>query len=202
MAALRHDVQRDGFTLIEMLVTIGIIIIAAGFLLPSLSKMFQSKTMENAGSVVVSAINEARQEAVTTKTAHRVVFLRDGLRVYKEPKKDREGKFLGGIRPYGPEDNSVHYHLEFAGRSYDTINEHVTNSNEVGEGDIFLRLKPDGEIHFGSFKDISTSEFIQKQPGTADVILERIGDTSNWGLIDIRTTGRAVFKIVERPPDD
>ena len=197
-------VRREGFTLIEMMVTIGIIIIAAGFLVPSLAKMFQSRALESAGKLIVSTVREARQEAVTSKTAHRVIFLQNGLQIYKEPRKDQGGKFLGAIKPYAPKKaGTIRYNLWFAGKTYEAINEEMTDISEgIMEGDISLRFLPDGTIDFGDHTDIYYREgaSVKSDPDNppADITIEQEGDPYNRGLIDIRPWGGdAIFKIKE-----
>ena len=52
--------QRAGFTLVEMIVAIGIIIVAAGFIAPAVTAMFKDRRIENATAVIITTINEAR----------------------------------------------------------------------------------------------------------------------------------------------
>ena len=76
--------RQPGFTLIELIVVIGIIILATGFIVPTLSRFFQNRALNNAGTLIHGVLNGARNDAVTTKKAVRVVFLKRGLRVFME----------------------------------------------------------------------------------------------------------------------
>ena len=89
-----------GFTLIEMVVVIGIIILATGFIVPSLSKFFQNRQLNNAGKIITNTLQEARNEAVTKKQPVRVIFLQRGLRVYVEGpvRIGRVHAYTGGCR--------------------------------------------------------------------------------------------------------
>ena len=80
--------QRQGFTLVEMIVTIGIIIVAAGFIAPAVTAIFKDRRIENAAAILITTMNEARNAAVTKKQKHSVVFLRPGVRLYRHPKGD------------------------------------------------------------------------------------------------------------------
>ncbi len=195
-----------GFTLIEMVVTIGIIIIAAGFLIPSMAKLFQNRKLENAGTLISSTMNEARNNAVTKKQTYQVVFLRDGLRLYREPKGKDLGAFEGSIRPYDPDTSgTLSYDLHFARRDFKSLPTDLAvilddatlpaKEWQTTPQDIVLRFLPDGTVDFGSYQDIPTYEFNETPPEDSDIVLSRLGDLFNRGYIDIRPTGRTVFKI-------
>ena len=80
-----------GFT-VEMIVTIGIIIMAAGFIAPAVTKIFQDRRIENAASVVITAINKPQlhgdQEAETLRG-----FPQKRVRLYRHPKGEDPGGF-------------------------------------------------------------------------------------------------------------
>ncbi|MFQ5653601.1 MAG: Tfp pilus assembly protein FimT/FimU [Planctomycetota bacterium] len=211
-ACCRSPLPGNGFTLIEMVVTIAIIILAAGFIAPTLTEMFQSRKLENATTLIVGSLNEARNEAVTQKRAHAVVFLQRGVRLYREGKGTESGSFLGGLRSYAPDDEAetVRYHLQFAGKSYEDISRLLIAQEEgaddedltLRDGDLYLRLLPDGTVDFGNHKDVPSFQYNAKPPRNADVIIERAGDRYNRGFVDIRPTGRSVHKVEELIDDE
>ncbi len=196
--------RERGFTLVEMIVTIGIIIMAAGFLVPSLATMFANRKLENAGTLISTVMNEARNSAVTKKQVHTVVFLRDGLRLYREAKGADPGEFLGIIKPYDPDNSgTLKYHLHFAELPFDQIPadlhsrraESDSSNFEIGAADVVIRFMPDGTIDFGDRIDVPSFKFNESPPLLADIEIVRMGDEKQRGYIDIRPTGRTVFKL-------
>ena len=211
-AAGRPDVlsRRGGFTLIEMVVTIGIIILAAGFLAPAVGTMFQNRKLENAGTLISNVLNEARNSAVTKKQIHHVVFLRNGLRIYAEPKGKDPGGFKGRVYPYDPDSSgTISYTLNFARKDFDEIPEDLQvvlrdrespppeEEWEITPDDITIRFQPDGTVDFGSNEDIPSYLFNETPPEDADIVIQRVGDQYRRGFVDIRPTGRSVFKVEE-----
>lgn len=205
----RDRAPRGGFTLIEMVVTIGIIILAAGFLAPAVATMFQSRRLENAGTLISTVMNEARQSAVTKRQAHSVVFLKHGLRLYREPKGEDRGEFKK-LEPYDPESSTtIEYDLEFARRAYEDIPEDLQvlagksdrppppEEWELESGDIVIRFLPDGTVDFGEYEDVPTFLFNESPPEGADIVIRQQGNNTTRGYLDIRPTGRTVFKVEE-----
>jgi type II secretory pathway pseudopilin PulG len=200
-----------GFTLIEVVVVIGIIVLTVSFIAPSVAKMFQNRKIENACTLIASTLNEARNGAVTRKQVHRVVFLHEGLRLYREPKgRSILGGFEGQIRSFDPDNaGTISYTLTFAGlpgkgkeipRELSVIGGDRPPPEEewtVTPEDISLRFLPDGTIDFGAYQDIPSYQFHESPPTAADIVIHRMGDPGHQGFIDIRPTGRTVFKVEE-----
>lgn len=73
-----------GFTLIELIVVIGIIVMAAGLMAPTITDFFRSRQLDNVRGQIGTAFNRARQDAVTYGRPVSVVFFREGVRVFNE----------------------------------------------------------------------------------------------------------------------
>ena len=199
-----------GFTLIEMLVVVGIIILAAAFMIPTLGDYLRNRKISAAGNLVVRTLNEARSEAVTKRTKFTVVFLSDGMMVY-----DNEAqRFEGPLRRI-TNDQAIRYETKFSDeelvygdmKSREEFEEELEYLDEDRvifdrEGNTTLTFGPAGTIDFGSHVDISTERFHNSE--LADVkILQLMGDTSLddpridtlTGFVDIRPAGMIAFKI-------
>lgn len=196
----------QGFTLIEVVVAIGIIVLVMGFSIPSFAKMFQNRRLENAGTLVASTINEVRNNSVTSKQVFRIVFVRDGLRIYREPKGTDKGGFVGAIRTYDPDQQQITYDLVFAGREFadipadldvllqDPKNPPPAEEWVVTPKDISIRFLPDGTVDFGDFEDIPSFQFNAVPAEAADIVFKERVDKSR-GFLDIRPTGRTAIKV-------
>ena len=193
-----------GFTLIELIVVIGIIIVATGFIVPTLTKFFRHRKLSNAGTLITQTMNEARNAAVTKKQAVSVVFLRKGLRVYDHGTQSWEG----GLKPIDPTNSSaITYRLRFskyAKIDQERIPEKIMDleagpgAEAIGEElseNIFITFKPDGTVDFGENQDISSAKYKKEPPLDADIIIDQKQDRVNHGYIDIRATGRVMFKV-------
>lgn len=195
-----------GFTLIEMVVTIGIIILAAGFLAPALGSLFENRKLENAGTLIVSVMNEARNISVTKKKTVSVCFLRDGLRLYEGAKGDGIGEFKGSLEAYDPDrSGQIRYDLHFADLEYEDLPEKLA-MEEDGESpdrwvptdeDIVLDFLSDGTIDFGRFSDVPSYHYLAEPVSGADISIGKVGEWSRC-YIDIRPTGRAKAKVEEQ----
>ncbi|MDE0959461.1 MAG: prepilin-type N-terminal cleavage/methylation domain-containing protein [Planctomycetota bacterium] len=202
---LSQERSKSGFTLVEMIVTIGIIIMVAGFIAPAVSAIFQDRRIENAASVIVTAFNEARNSAVTKKQEHSVVFLKSGIRLYAHPKGKKEGGFIGGLRSLNVGDSD---HITYEVLSSDTSVEEMpvelqsqreekrTEHWKPGREDIVIKLRKDGTIDFGKLDDIPSYRFQSDPPTGGDLILHQKGSRAAC-YIDIRPTGRVVSKVGE-----
>ncbi|MGE4619489.1 MAG: prepilin-type N-terminal cleavage/methylation domain-containing protein [Planctomycetota bacterium] len=197
--------QRAGFTLVEMIVTIGIIIMAAGFIAPAVAAIFQDRRIENAAATIITTINEARNASVTKKQQHSVIFLQSGVRLYRHAKGDDTGGFVGGLRSINiPDADHVKYDMPCARLSSKEIpkqlqcqiNGDSQDSWKPLPGDHYITVRRDGTIDFGSNADIPSYRFNSDPPSGGDLELHQIG-SSRICFVDIRPTGRVSSKTGE-----
>lgn len=85
--------RRRGFTLMEMLVVVGIIIVLTALSLPAISKFLDGQSMAQSGRITQSAFNEARRAAITQRALNYLVFFRT-----EDP--SRPGSYLFGMQRY------------------------------------------------------------------------------------------------------
>ena len=203
---MAQPARTRGFTLIEMVVTMGIVIMAAGFLAPAVATIFQNRKLDNAGTLISTVLNEARNRAVTSKQAFQVVFLRDQVRLYRTPKKEDQGGWERS-QAYDPESSgTLKYNLHFARLEYADIPTRVamviegkTLENSIPTSDdVFVTFRPDGTVDFGKYQDVPTYEFKEESPVISDIEIFRDGQLQSMGYLDIRATGRTEYKVAEK----
>jgi len=108
----------NAFTLIELMVVIGIIVIALALAVPSFSFITSARSVEAAQNVVAATLGRARTEAVNTGTYVGVFFFLD-------PKTDRTTLALatldgGELDDSDPYDNIKSWNPTFSYRGTDT----------------------------------------------------------------------------------
>lgn len=118
----KGDTSR-GFTMIELMVVLAIIMLAAGIMAPPLVEFFANRQLDGIRGEFGTVFNRARLRAVTEGRDMSVVFFQEGARIYDE----LNGRFVDGEiwNPDGSylagEDGNVWYLLGFADNkvSYD-----------------------------------------------------------------------------------
>lgn len=105
-----------GFTLIELMVVIAIVVLAAGLMAPTITDFFRNRQLETVRGQFGAALNKARLEAVTKGLPISVVFFREGTRVYDQ----RTKRFIDEY--FNPElapaaDDKVWFELGFVKRN-------------------------------------------------------------------------------------
>lgn len=205
-----------GFTLMEILVVMSIIVMAAGILIPSLAEFMRNQRLKGLGGKISSALVWARNEAVTKRVTVRVVFLRYGVWLYTE----RYGFTESGYRrvvPRGAE-NRVWIRLHFAGITTRDAAERLPRrrgeppsateirekqgwvfepaGGEIPADAIVLVFSRDGTVDFrgASPGDRPTSLFLKDHPVDADIVVEELGN-QNMAFIDIRPSGGIRLRI-------
>ena len=198
----------EGFTLIELIVVISVIVIVFSISLPALGKFLEDRKLKAAGTLVMTKLNEARTNAVTQKRPIGIVFYQKGMRMYDfEGQQQDDGElthFIGGVAPYQSVEG-IEYRLQFAGASYADILPQPENilDESLREDDIVLRFESDGTIDFGRFSDVPSSEWKDERPANADIIVDYFqgsGERREYpakAWIDVRPQGRLAYKIAE-----
>lgn len=215
-----------GFTLIELMVVIGIIVLAAGLMTPTIADFFKNRQLETIRGHIGAAFNKARLNAVNKGTKASLVFFREGVRVYleKERRFDEEDLFRPETSPLS--DDSVWYVLGFlekknsfeleSYRSWESRHSHLqsetaSRAEKQGAGttdQVDVRGLPkitferDGSLTFVTGADVPISEFKKEIPDTADIVI--YSSMSNTAcFIDLRLPGQMRARMVplkENPP--
>lgn len=68
---------RRSFTLMELLVVIGIIIVMTAMSIPAVKKFMDGQRLSQSGRILQSAFNEARRAAITQRTRQYLLFFRE-----------------------------------------------------------------------------------------------------------------------------
>ncbi|RMG14287.1 MAG: hypothetical protein D6731_10535 [Planctomycetota bacterium] len=84
---------RRSFTLMELLVVIGIIVILTALSVPAITKFLRGQSLTQSGRIVQSAFNEARRAAITQRAKNYLVF-------FRQPDDARPGEYLYGMIRY------------------------------------------------------------------------------------------------------
>lgn len=81
------------FTLMELMVVIGIIMIMTAISIPAISKFMDGQKLQQSGRIMQSAFNECRRAAITQRARNVLVF-------FREEDPGRPGFFRWGTRRY------------------------------------------------------------------------------------------------------
>lgn len=83
---------RRGFTLLELMVVVGIIMLMTALAIPGIKKFMDGQRLQQSGRIIQSAFNEARRAAITQRERNYLVFFRQ-----EDPDT---GQVLHGVRRY------------------------------------------------------------------------------------------------------
>lgn len=75
----RASARRGGFTLIEMLVVMAIIVVMTAITIPAMTQFLKGRKLDDSGRIIQSAFNEARRAAITTRKDHFLIIFREAV---------------------------------------------------------------------------------------------------------------------------
>jgi len=212
---------RRGFTLIELMVTVAIIIVALGLMAPTLVEFFKNQKLKNVRAHFASAFNVARLMSITEGSPIRVVFFREGVRVYhvKNQAFRRDEEFIPESAPGSY--SGIRINLRFVSypRSFENTNliayrdweKTQPHLNEIpgpdypqagtctlkdpgGKDLISIEFERDGTVQWMTGDDVPSSYFKRLENPDADIIVEQVGNPQAL-FLDIRNTGPVRTKL-------
>ncbi len=218
--------SRTGFTLIEILVVITIIVMVFGFAMPVLGKYLSNQKLKAATGRVARVLLMARSQAITRHDKVYILFFHDRMALASERPRPVE------LFPYFPGKRQAArmvIRLQFAAARVEERGDPndplglVSDLPKVPEGQdwtrpisarglltssvivgkkAYIAFNSDGTVEFGAAGgpgDRLSVEFWQDPPRNADIVIEERGNKSR-GWIDIRATGHVETKIAEGEP--
>lgn len=183
----------SGFTLVELLVVIGIILVVMGISVPSLMNFSRGQRLKQSGNVISGMLSEARSIAVTQRRPVRVAFFHDaeddeyGAAIYYV---DRDGKARIDAKRFNKGVKIVH-------EEYQTPNSNIyvfklKDDQEAPEEGDFTESGFDGDAGKIEFRRDGTIEFypdyIDIPPAVIDGkdLFDRNADFTRLKLADVQ----------------
>ncbi|MEM7230873.1 MAG: prepilin-type N-terminal cleavage/methylation domain-containing protein [Planctomycetota bacterium] len=123
--------RRRGFTLVELLVVMGIISMSAAMMAPAITTYFRNKDVDNVKGEFTSVMRRARLRAVTEGRDFSVVFFKEGARVYDELNFVFGGDWSPDDSRLGAADSGLMYVLGCAGKIPSNDKRYVEEENFV-----------------------------------------------------------------------
>jgi type IV fimbrial biogenesis protein FimU len=203
-----------GFTLIELMVVVAIVVLAMGIMAPTLIEFFNNQKLKNVRSHFSSAFNIARLMAITEGTAVRVVFFHEGARVYHARNRAfrREEEFNPDSAPGSI--TGISFELRFARRANADLmkyreweeTQHLLHAppSEPAAGQcsvdklVAIEFQRDGTVTWLGGTDVPTVKFSADPPLDADLIVLQDGNLEALYL-DVRATGQVRAKFGPAP---
>ena len=149
--------SRSGFTMIELMVVVGIITMAAGIMTPTILDFMANRELEGVRGQFGNIFNMARLRAVNQRRDISVVFFQEGPRVFDELRKDfvdddvwlpkNSALRYDPQRAGQPNNPKMWYALGFAGgaSSYDKKHEETVNESRTDRQKTIPRSIPSFE---------------------------------------------------------
>ncbi|MDC3378923.1 prepilin-type N-terminal cleavage/methylation domain-containing protein, partial [Planctomycetota bacterium] len=86
-----HRAVDAGFTLMELMVVVGIILIMTAMSIPAITKFLDGQSLHQSGRITQSAFNEARRASITQRSKNYLIL-------FREPDPGRPGMYIYGMR--------------------------------------------------------------------------------------------------------
>ena len=194
-----------GFTLIELMVVVAIIMMAMGVMTPTLIDFFRNQKLKSVRTHFSGAFNIARLMAITEGTPVRVVFYREGLRIYhvRNGAFRKEEEFTPESAPGSLQ--GISFELRFckqqnsdliAYRDWEKSQPYLNaplGTPDAGlcsvDGLVAVEFQRDGTIVWKKGDDIPSNLFTRKPIEDADIIVRQLGNAEQL-FIDLRKTGQ------------
>ena len=127
---------RGGFTMIELMVVVAIIIMATGIMGPTIADFMKNRQLEGVRGQFGNIFNMARLQAVNQRRDISVVFFREGPRVFDELRSEfiDNDVWYPGTSPLGEKDPAMWYALGFARGTTSYNPKHDEPDFVLGEG--------------------------------------------------------------------
>lgn len=182
---MRRTRARRGFTLMELLVVMGIIILMTAMSLPAISKFLDGQQLQQSGRIMQSAFNEARRAAVTQRTENYLLFFREMDPATQETKWGVQ-RYRKGFGYEGPP------HLLLPNVQF-----HIDASGGTGAGNMVGRLMASNLPVFDGIPAENSGMF----SATREVNMTGILRFRKDGTIGLTGPGNDQWSSVSQPPD-
>jgi prepilin-type N-terminal cleavage/methylation domain-containing protein len=203
----------EGFTLVELMVVIAIIVLAAGLMTPTITDFFRNRQLESIRGVFGSCFNMARLRAVNQGTKFSLVFFREGARIFDEKEKRfvDEDNFNPETSPLA--DELTFYRLGFLDKrpstdlpKYRDWEAAVLRESEAAKSKttgipvrtddlpkvVFSR---DGSLMFPLGADVPTANFKTAPQQNYDLAVFQVGNNTGC-FIDLRLPGQFRSEVI------
>lgn len=213
--------RRRGFTLVELMVVVTILLMAFGLMIPSLTEFMKNRELDSVMGEVTSLLSTARMQAVVNGHPFLVVFFREGPRIYDTGlKRWRVGERFDPARA-AMASPKIHFDLFFAGRHSDELPRYTDWQERLekraeSQGRGRARRGPANELTFsvddlpavaferdgtaafrsgGSEVTVDVSSAKYKKDEGADIVIWQQAN-AYAALIDVQATGSVKSKVV------
>jgi prepilin-type N-terminal cleavage/methylation domain-containing protein len=211
---------RPGFTLVEILVVVTIIILLTGLAVPTINAFMSNRKLKAVTGRFVRGLYQARARAITDHDRIYIFFFKQGMLTVGERsgsvnfeeyfENEREMRkmrimirFADVSIYFDPKTKLLKSELpEFKKGEWMTkpvSKKDIEQMGMLGDDPVYLVFNSEGTIELGQGKgpgDVLSFEYMQEKPVDADFVFEEMGSEDvPRGWIDIRQTGNISEKI-------